>query len=228
MFRQKLSPVEILVLVVVAILVVTGLILYTSNVARFEWFVQEDNIVEWLTVLGLLMASFVCLARVVTLWKKRSFLFLLINLLLGLFLFFAAGEEISWGQRILGIESSEYFQKNNAQGETNLHNLVVDGVKINKLIFTAVLGTGVAIYLLLFPWLFQKNEKIRKGLNQWGIPVAQWYQVIAIVLIAGLTSLIPHGKNAELLEAGACLIFFLVIQFPANKNIFTKTLSDRH
>ncbi len=38
-------------------------------------------------------------------------------------LFFAAGEEISWGQRILGISTPEALEQANLQEETNLHNL---------------------------------------------------------------------------------------------------------
>ena len=42
---------------------------------------------------------------------------------MALIFIFGAGEEISWGQRIFNVESSEYFLENNAQGETNLHNM---------------------------------------------------------------------------------------------------------
>ena len=55
-------------------------------------------------------------------------------------LFFGAGEEISWGQRIFHIESSKFFNENNSQKETNLHNMIVDGVKLNKLIFSNLLS----------------------------------------------------------------------------------------
>ena len=34
--------------------------------------------------------------------------------------FFVAGEELSWGQRIIGIETTEYFKENNVQEELNL------------------------------------------------------------------------------------------------------------
>ena len=36
---------------------------------------------------------------------------------------FAAGEEVSWGQRILGLETPEALESFNDQGETNVHNL---------------------------------------------------------------------------------------------------------
>jgi len=40
-----------------------------------------------------------------------------------LLFFVIAGEEISWGQRILGIETPESFAAHNVQQEINLHNI---------------------------------------------------------------------------------------------------------
>ena len=54
--------------------------------------------------------------------------------------FIAFGEEISWGQRILGIETPESLEGINDQGETNLHNLSTG--KANQLfqVFWLVMG----------------------------------------------------------------------------------------
>ncbi|MGB8983581.1 MAG: hypothetical protein WCC12_17060, partial [Anaerolineales bacterium] len=49
----------------------------------------------------------------------------LIYLGLALLFFFGAGEEISWGQRILGFETPETLAQVNKQDELNLHNLSV-------------------------------------------------------------------------------------------------------
>ncbi len=44
-------------------------------------------------------------------------------LLLALLFFFGAGEEISWGQRLLNLSVPETISELNAQGEFNIHNL---------------------------------------------------------------------------------------------------------
>lgn len=44
-------------------------------------------------------------------------------LVLALFFLIFAGEEISWGQRILGTGDSDLIRSINNQGETNIHNL---------------------------------------------------------------------------------------------------------
>lgn len=43
--------------------------------------------------------------------------------LLAIVLFVGAGEELSWGQHLLGFETPESVAKHNRQGEFNLHNL---------------------------------------------------------------------------------------------------------
>ena len=52
--------------------------------------------------------------------------------ILGVFAFvFAAGEEISWGQRIFGFETPNYLRDINTQNEFNLHN--IEGVSLNRI-----------------------------------------------------------------------------------------------
>jgi len=54
-----------------------------------------------------------------------------------------AGEEISWGQRIFGFESTGIFAEANYQGETNLHNFSPATIQ-----FFSLLDFAVAIWLL--------------------------------------------------------------------------------
>ena len=220
MTLPRLSAIEIIILTLAAVAIATGILLFYTDVARFEQYVKEDGIAEWLTVAGLLSGSFVCLSRFVGLLGKKSGWFLLVTLGLALFLFFAAGEEISWGQRIFGLKTPEYFQQHNAQQETNLHNLVVSGVKLNKLIFSILLVGMLAVFLLIVPLLYQKNRTARKFLDKSAVPVPQFYQVLAFITVFILTTLIRHGKNAELLECCGALLFFLIVRYPKNREIF--------
>jgi hypothetical protein len=220
MIRLMLSATEKTIIFIVAIVIAAGFILFYSDVSKFEDFVKEDGIAEWLTVAGLLMGSFVCFARFVRLFRIKNRWFLVVTMGLGLFLFFAAGEEISWGQRIFGIATPEYFQQHNAQQETNLHNLVVNGVKINKLVFSLILVGLLGAFLIIVPLLYQKNTAAKKFLNASGVPIPQLYQVLAFIIVFALTSLIKHGKNAELLECGGALLFFLIVRYPKNREIF--------
>ena len=216
----RLSIVEKLILALVLIILAVGYFLFYTNVHRFEAYVQEDGIVEWLTVLGLVLGCIVCVTRFFKLLKKRTAWFLIVTFGLALLLFFAAGEEISWGQRIFHIKSSEFFKERNSQGETNLHNLVVDGVKLNKLIFSIGLTIAMGVYLLVFPVLYKYHAGTKRFIDRSGIPLPRAYQVISMLLVFVITSLLPHEKKAEMLEAGIALLFFLVIRYPGNPSVF--------
>ena len=222
MFKIKLTLIEKVVLVLVTAIVAAGFIFYYSSLSLFETFVQEDHLVEWLTVAGLLAGSAVCLFRFSRLLKKRNVWFLFVTAGLGFMLFFAGGEEISWGQRLLGIRSPEFFNEHNAQGELNIHNLVVGGVKINKLVFSLMLTAALGIFLIIFPIVYNRINSIARFFDFMGVPVARFYQIISFLLLFAFTSLIPHGKKAELLECGAAFLFFLIILNPVNREIFTQ------
>ena len=224
MRNSKLSLLEkwILALTLIILLIAFGLLYF--NPASLDTYLGEDGIVEWLTVGGLLAGSLVCFNRFIALFKKKNWWFLVVTFVLGILLFIAAGEEISWGQRILGIKSSEYFLKNNAQGETNIHNLVVNGVKINKLVFSTILIGVLAIYLVLIPILYKTNKSVKNFMDNSGVPIARLYQIISFLTVFGISGLLKHDRNPELLECGAAALFFLIISFPINKFIYERKI----
>ena len=87
----------------------------------FEWFRSEDGPLEWLQFFEYLLSSVLALNIFLRSDRKNS-INTLLWLVICIFLFLIAGEEISWGERItgLGIESISVI---NLQGETNFHNL---------------------------------------------------------------------------------------------------------
>jgi hypothetical protein len=87
-----------------------------------RWFRGEDKLYEWITFAGFLGAGVAVLS---TLRRRRAIRRPALAYLAGLGLFFlvCAGEEISWGQRILGFATPEAMQSTNEQHEFNLHNL---------------------------------------------------------------------------------------------------------
>jgi hypothetical protein len=219
---NKISRPEIAILVVTFLLMAIGLVLVFTDLPSFEWYTVEDGLVEWLTVISLLMASFVCFSRAYTLRRYRSWLFIAGCVFLGVGLFFGAGEEISWGQRIFGIESSDYFKQNNTQGETNLHNLMVGGIKVNRWIFSFLLTGVLAIYVIVMPLLYRSKLWMQRFVTYCGIPLPKVYQIIAFVALFVLSELIPNGKRAELLEVATGFMLFLIIRYPSNPHTFTK------
>lgn len=85
--------------------------------------VNEDSPGEWLQF-ALLLAMVVLYARLtVTLWRsgRRGHAALFAIATAGVV--FITGEEISWGQRILGWQTPAALDDVNVQGETTLHNI---------------------------------------------------------------------------------------------------------
>jgi len=221
--NTPLTIYEKLVIAFVALLIIIGDISAFINVHWYEnAYAEEDGFIEWLTVLPLLMATVTAISYLIKLPSKRSWLFFTSILTIALFSFFAAGEEISWGQRIFHIQSSEYFKEHNAQGETNLHNLVVDGEKVNKIIFSQLLSVLIGIYLILLPLLYQKNTAVKRFIDWAGVPVPRLYQIMMAGGVFLLTAICPSGKAPEMLEFGICFTFLLIVAFPYNRNVFRK------
>ena len=182
----------------------------------------EDSLIEWLTVLALTATSIVCIYRAVTLRGKKPILFLVMTLLLGAVFLFGAGEEISWGQRIFNTESSDFFQRHNAQGETNLHNLVVGGKKLNKIIFGVGLHLVLLTYLLALVPLYKRKPGLRIFLDRFAVPIAKPYQVISYLVVLVLIQVImASSRRGELAEFAGSFLFLLNIAFPYNQELFS-------
>jgi len=109
--------------------------------------VQEDGMLEWATVVLLLPAAWLC-----TVGFRRQkqgggpFPWFLVGL--GAFCLFFAGEEISWGQRLMAYQPPEFFLEKNSQQELNLHNIFKHIVRTKPLLMAILAVWGVALPLL--------------------------------------------------------------------------------
>ncbi len=82
---------------------------------------KEDSVIEWLQFIFIAMSS-VLSFLLYRYWKKKNKILAIIFLILASGLFIVAGEEISWGQRILHFKTPEKYKELNTQGETTIHN----------------------------------------------------------------------------------------------------------
>ncbi|CAA9235936.1 MAG: hypothetical protein AVDCRST_MAG95-1212 [uncultured Adhaeribacter sp.] len=222
MTNIPLSKVEIVILYLIFGLITFGIVLSRTDLYWFEFtYTAEDSFIEWMTVLPLLLSLAITLRRLVRVYSRGHWLFAGIMLGLAAFCFFAAGEELSWGQRLFKLQSSAFFQENNSQRETNFHNLIINGYSINLLVFSRLIILMAVFYLLVLPQLYQRKAFIRKWVDRAGLPVARGYQVLAFLAVFALISLCPSGKRAELLEFGGCFLFYLLVRYPLNAHIYT-------
>jgi len=120
----------------------------------------------------------------------------------------------------LDIESPEFFQAHNAQNETNVHNLIVAGVGVNKLIFGKLLAIGLVGYLFALGLICRRSPRFAKQVNRFAIPVPRIYHALAILAIVAIVETSPARKRGEINEYAISSIAFLILLNPINRNIF--------
>ena len=151
-------------------------------------FVREDRIYEVLSSLYLFVTSvlfaiafFQSRAR----FDLRDPLWIRKMIFLGFaaLFFLAAGEEISWGQRIFGFETPNLIKDHNVQKELTLHNLNFFQGE-NRLIPLSF-GQMAAMFALGFGAALPLACKFIPALNRWVNPIFPVLPAITSVLFIG-------------------------------------------
>jgi len=155
---------------------IAGLLyLARSETAIYEALVQEDRLVEWWTVFLFGAAS---VAFGVRAWTARR----LGDAGMALFCFVAMGEEVSWGQRILGFTPSSTFLEKNVQQEANLHNLVEAFGQPKWTLIAVLVAYGIIAPLLArIPAVRRMTQRL--GMTIPGPDLAIWFAIAIGVLV---------------------------------------------
>lgn len=179
--------------------------LYDPASQLFEILYLEDGVFESLTpvlmVISMVLigASIPKLRRDPQLVRYRNLLTLIYFILISLF-FLNAMEEISWGQRIFGWETSQTFE-GNVQNETNLHNYFN---QYYLLFYRLLVLFPVVIFVSI--WLELKQRYLI--FNRLVMPHPS---MIGLSLLIAIVSLVWY-KEQELLEE-LFAVFFLFYSF---------------
>lgn len=155
----NLGKTELFLIFFVLVHIIIGIVLYFTNLDLFVIYVEEDRYIENLTALILFAAAFHFLWKAI---KSNNKLLKASCALLFLLFLFGGGEEISYGQRIFGFDTPDNYAKMNRQGEVTVHNLKINGVDINRVIFSTVLYVSAFIYFIGLPILYRKSKWLRK------------------------------------------------------------------
>ena len=146
-----LTPRHALMIAVVPILVSLALSATVLYPGLFHKVIEEDRLVEWLQF-GLLLAASLLFALVsVRLFRAGRASFGALYLLIAGGVFFVAGEEISWGQRVLGLHTPEVLAAVNSQREISVHNIYsLHSAFIHAVMLGAAYGTIAPLFSLMF------------------------------------------------------------------------------
>ncbi len=135
--------------------------------------------------------------------------------LLALASFYTFMEEISWGQRLFGYQTPDFFEKHSYQDEANLHNLLTGPVESwTKTLLTYLISAGLMGYGLLYPLALKFRWKPAIWLDQLGV-VAPPLALSPAFVIAAICEMeffsFNEAEVAELLVAMA--MTFTALQF---------------
>jgi len=216
--RNNLTWIEIAIYGFLLTIIAIGFYLASTDEKYFiNNYVPEDGVFETGTAIMLFSAAVILIIRFFQERKKHPLSFSVISILMIVVLLFVSGEEISWGQRIFGVETGEFFRENNRQNETNLHNLEVNGINLNKLIFGKILVLFLVAFYLVLPFLYSRRASVHHWISNFYFPVPKIHHGVAMFTFALIIEQIPSHKRAELIEV--CLGVFAVLLVTMAQNI---------
>ena len=139
----------------------------------------EDHWVENLTAVWFLLAG---LLLFITALPERSLFRRCVYILGGMAMVFAAGEEISWGQRIFGFATPDFLMPLNVQQEFTVHNIANGLFDIIYLNGTLILCMATCVAF------FCRKDRL------FGIPLP------SIPLMLGFLIILSYGSAANIEE----------------------------
>jgi hypothetical protein len=184
----------------------------------------EDGVFEYFGALCFFSASIIFLYNFLK-PKKRNLFFMLFAIVF----FFAAGEEIAWGQRILKYSIPLAIEAINAQNEVTVHNLNIfqhnngdSGIlsSIKSLInFNHIFILFWMTFCILLPFADMYSRKFRSLFKKISIPIISiWFGILFLFneLLCKTLELYMSASGAQNLriyEIKESLWAFLVLLF---------------
>jgi len=203
---------------IVLTLIATVAIYIVDEEYFWSTFAAEDRLVEYGTAVALLAASVVLAFNAVSIGGRGARLQAALTVVYALMFFLAAGEEVSWGQRIFGWESSEFFKDNNKQYETNFHNLMIGDLHLAKTLFGPILTTVLLLYLVVLPLLYPRVGWIRRLADKFAVPVPGLRHAVLALTASLVIAAIDVGRKWEVYELVFSLLATSIFLLPQNRD----------
>ncbi len=188
----------------------------------YRFLTAEDLLLEWTQVLAMVAVAVLLAATAVTLASRREWVWVAIFSLGALAAIVIVGEEISWGQRLLGIATPPALEEINIQGETNLHNL--RGV-ILSLNFISMVGAGL---LTILPLVVAAVRRRGRSIPPWTYRVVPPLALVTAFAIPfayrAMRYVTEEGKAGGYAEMAELSLYFgmLVFSFLLRRRILAE------
>lgn len=185
----------------------------------------EGGFIEYGTSLAFLLAAIFAFAIAKSFLAGKEKFLAYVYYLISAGFFFIGMEEISWGQKLLGLKSSEFFETYNSQDEITLHNLVWVNDYMDKGLMLAALIAGISWFIYKLISNFSKlghNYRFKYIIPSWFL--ASFFLIVflffyAIEYIQTWNFHIATFQEAiELVFSLGCLSFILNSFFASKKS----------
>ncbi|MFA6814252.1 MAG: hypothetical protein WCR60_01750 [Patescibacteria group bacterium] len=169
-FNLNKRNIKIALFILPLYLTLLSFFIHLRNNQLFRLLIEDDHLIEYSQFFLFLLSSLICFFLRKFWWSKERFLGILF-LFLAIGCFFVAGEEISWGQRLLNIETPEQLAERNTQDELTIHNIdVLFGMVYRVYMIIGLLGSTAWMFFKLLKKQF--STKISRILSNL---IPDWY-----------------------------------------------------
>ena len=207
----------LLILIGFVLVLTVGIYVYSTDYFALRY-AMEDGLVEYGTAIALLVASLILFGNAMSMRGKAATLAVGLTFFYALVFFFGAGEEISWGQRIFGWETSEAMKEINRQDETTLHNIEIGGVALTKHLFGPVLTLAILLYLVVLPLLYPRVAGLRRAVNRIALPVPGMRHAVLALAASLVIAAIDVDRKWEVYELVFGLLVISIFLLPQNRD----------
>jgi len=206
--------------------------IYLINYDLLRRIIREDGLFEYLQAVLFFICSYLALKVSLLLKKKRDKVPATLFILLGITFFFVAFEEISWGQRVLDIQTPDVISELNTQNELTIHNLEpIQKVLHQLFMFAGFYGAFGGMVVKKISKTFFKKVKLffpEKKLFFYFLPILAFYFTydylfIYLEYIFGNISQIYVWRWQEIAETHLAIGFFLHML-----NVRKKLINKKH
>jgi hypothetical protein len=196
-------------IVIFPLLLAYFLLIIQIDSKYYRFINNEDNLVEWLTFACLLISGLLSLIMAYQTYKYGD-RYLWFFLLFGVACIILGFEEISWGQRILQVESPNFFLENSDQQEINIHNVVNQWFDVRT---KHVAAFVLFIYGVCLP-ILAIHPKMKTFFEKFRIVISPLFLAGGFALGAFMTLNIFSGQEEEVAELflSLSLLLFIILE----------------
>lgn len=215
--QQVIDYLRLIALFIFPVFIVVYVILYLVDHRIYLATLGEEDYLEQLSVINLLFSSAVAFVIAFSIRRHpRSYSWFFLAFGAACFVF--AMEEINWGQRIVGVETPDFFRQHSDQSDINLHNLMQGLLDIRT---KDIAGIVLLLYGGILPF-FAGWPRLAALLRRFRFVVPPRFLTLGFILGATLMLDVPTTDEEELGEFlfSLCFVLFMLYELAVN-------LSDR-